>query len=92
MSIEPYKGHAEVLSLEGQPLTSAGISLEVDAQGECRVTAFSASKPHALGTGGDFLLRVEGREDMKIRVSRAGPVLFGVAWQVEVLADTPASG
>ena len=96
MSIEPYKGRAEVLSLDGQPVTSASVSLEVDAQGRCKVTAFSPWKPDALGTGGEFLLRIEGRDDLRIRLSSAGPGLFGGAigvprWQVEVLADSPSS-
>ena len=93
MSIEPYKGRAEVLSLEGQALTSASVSLEVDAQGECRMTAFLARKPGALGTGGEFLLRIEGWEDIKIRVSSAEPGFFARgSWRAEVLANTSASG
>lgn len=93
MSIEPYKGRAEVLSMEGQPVTSASVSLEVDAEGRCKVTAFSPEKPEALGRGGEFFLRVEGRDDLKVRLSGGGPGLFGGAlgvprWQAEVPADS----
>jgi hypothetical protein len=96
VSAETYKGQAEVLSLEGQPVTSASVSLEVDAQGEWRVTAFSALRPDALGIGGEFLLRIEGRDDLRVRLSSAGPGMFGGAlgeprWRVEVLADSPST-
>ncbi len=94
MSIEPYRGRAEVVSVDGQRVTSASVSLEVDAGGRCGVAAFSPEKPEALGGGGEFLLRIEGRGDLRVRLSGAGPGLFGGAlgvprWQAEVLADGP---
>lgn len=93
MSIEPYKGRAEVLSLDGQPLTPASVSLEVGPQGRCRIAAFLALKPLALGTGGEFLLRIEGREDIRIRVSSAAPgFMERTIWRAELLEGSAASG
>lgn len=67
-----YRGTAEILTEDGQLVTRAGIVLEGSAEGGYRVTGFSPHQRTALGKGGDFILRIPGREDLRLML-RPGP-------------------